>query len=472
MSGRTRALVASGLAVAAIVVLVLAFTGEAVPAPSDAGQVTTPLWSARRVPEPIASAVGAQRLQHALDQSFGGSGVCFVVDADGRPVASHAPDTPLIPASTQKLLVGAAALAILGDGFTYETRVTAPAASSNGSVDRLYLVGAGDPELATAAYASYLDGKGDTHGTVVTSVDALADAIVAKGIRRVPGGIVTDDSRYDAQRYVPTWSTGYRGSDIGPMGALVVNGSLSSWKPRKVAAADPALSAGTALAQALAARGVQVGAVTRGPAPADAPLVASAQSSPLRQIVTNMLSSSDNLAAELLVKELAVHAGRPGTTADGTAVVLAELHSLGIPTEQVTMVDGSGLDRGDRLSCRALTAVLSFGTRPGMAPLLDGLPVAAQTGTLFDQFTGTPLAGKLRAKTGTLDGVSGFAGVVDVGGNLQFAFLDNGNFPEAAADGVRTRLGGILATYPDAPPVEALVPAPAAPSSLHPAGGH
>src|SRR5262245_35183640 len=126
MSGRMRAIVVAALAVGAVVALVFAFTGAASPSAVPTGRVTTPLWSARRVPEPVVDGVGAQRLQRALDQSFGGDGICFVASTDGRVVASHGATTPLIGASTQKLLVGAGALAIMTPDFTYETKVAAP----------------------------------------------------------------------------------------------------------------------------------------------------------------------------------------------------------------------------------------------------------------------------------------------------------------------------------------------------------
>ena len=59
----------------------------------------TPLWSPRRVPQPIVDGVGSQRLQAALDGTVGTTNACFVVDDGGAPIAEHAPATPLIPAS-------------------------------------------------------------------------------------------------------------------------------------------------------------------------------------------------------------------------------------------------------------------------------------------------------------------------------------------------------------------------------------
>ena len=348
MSARTRAIVAAALAVGAVVALVVAFTGESAPASTSTGRLATPMWSARRVPQPVVDAVGAQHLQRALDQSFSGAGVCFLVQADGHVLASRNADTPLIGASTQKLLVGAAALATLTPEFTYETQVVAPSAPSDGSVDKIWLVGSGDPDLSTPPYAAFIQAKDKTRGDVTTSLDALADAIVAKGVQKIPGGIVVDDSRYDAERYRPTWKESYRTSgDIGPLGALTVNDGFSAWDPRKIVVDDPALNAGTQLQQLLKARGVQVGAVTRGNAPNDAAAVASVKSPPLKDIVTSMLRSSDNLTAELLVKELGVHASKQGTTAAGAAAVLAKLKELGVPVDHVVLDDGSGLSRDE-----------------------------------------------------------------------------------------------------------------------------
>jgi D-alanyl-D-alanine carboxypeptidase/D-alanyl-D-alanine-endopeptidase (penicillin-binding protein 4) len=474
MSARTRAIVAAALAIGAVVALVVAFSGESAPAANSTGRLATPLWSARRVPQPVVDAVGAQHLQRALDQSFSGSGVCFLVQADGHVLASRAADTPLIGASTQKLLVGAAALATLTPDFTYETKVVAPSAPNDGSVDKVWLVGSGDPVLSTSSYAAFIAAKDKTRGDVTTSLEALADAIVAKGVQKIPGGILVDDSRYDAERYRATWKDSYRTSgDIGPLGALTVNDGFSAWDPRKVVVDDPALSAGAQLQQLLKARGVSVGAVTRGNAPNDAAGLATVKSPPLKDIVTSMLRSSDNLTAELLVKELGVRVSKEGTTAAGAAAVLAKLKELGVPVDRVVLDDGSGLSRENRDTCATLASVLDLRSRPGLETLLAGLPVSGQSGTLVDQFVGTPLEGKVTAKTGSLDGVSGFAGVVSLNRPVEFAFLDNGAFAEAAGAPLRVKLGTVVGTFPDAPVADALVPAPLAAASgatIGPAG--
>jgi D-alanyl-D-alanine carboxypeptidase/D-alanyl-D-alanine-endopeptidase (penicillin-binding protein 4) len=306
-----------------------------------------------------------------------------------------------------------------------------------------------------------------TGNDVTTSMEALADAIVAKGVKRIPGGIVGDDSRYDNERYIPTWKPEYRtGGDIGPMGALTVNDGLTSVS-RKTLADDPALNTAQTLTSLLTARGVQVGGASSGGAssgatPAGTTEVASVTSPPLKDIVASMLTSSDNNSAELLVKELGIHDSKQGTTAAGTAAVKARLLTLGLPAEPLALVDGSGLDRGNRLTCNLLVRTLALAAdKPEFAAIILGLPVAGQSGTLIDQMTGPPLAGKLRAKTGSLQGVAGLTGIVEVGPTLHFAFVDTGDFSESAAPAIRLKLASIIGTFPDAPPADTLVPAPA-----------
>lgn len=460
-----RALVAGALIVAAVLMLVVAFTrgssaNDAQATPGAA--VATPLWSVRRFPEPVVEAVGTQHLQSALDAAAPGDGTCFVVSAGNHVLATHGADTPLIGASTQKLLVAAAALSVLGPDTTFQTRAVASAEPADGTVDQLWLVGGGDPVLATGDYVSFLQSQPKSKGDVTTSLEALADAIAAKGVRAIPGGIVGDDSRYDQQRYLPTWKDTYRtDGEVGPLSALTVNDGFSAWSPsRKEPVDDPTRNAAAELTELLRARGVQVGSPGTGAAPGNATEIAAVSSPALRDVVHSMLSSSDNLTAEMLTKELGVHASKQGTTAAGIAAITAKLEELGVPLADGALKDGSGLDRGNRVTCAALVAALTLAQRPEFATLYNGLPVAGRNGTLVGDFIGTPLEGNFRGKTGSLDGVTGLTGVFDLGRRIQFAFLDNGQFSETQGEVIREGIGDIVGRYPDAPPVDALVPLP------------
>lgn len=463
MTGR-RATIAL-LLLAAVVCAVVALRPDSPSAGPAVRALGTPVFSPRRLPELIVDSVGAQRLQAALDADVSAQNACFLVAEGGQPRAVHNPDTPLIPASTEKLLTAAAALTVLGPDFKYETKAVAPVPPQGGSVDRLWVVGAGDPILATGDYLAYRQTQPTSRDAIATRFETLADNIVAAGVKQIPGGIVGDDSRYDQQRYLPSWPPSYRTDPvIGPLGALTVNGGYRLTGGRPVPVDDPALATAQTLTTLLQARGVQVGpAAAHVPVPATTTPVGSVASPTLRDLLMFFLRSSDDLTGELLTKELSVHTGAPGTTAAGVQTITTTLQTLGLPTAGVTLVDGSGLDRGNHATCRILAATLDLGLRPQYKAILDGLAIAGQQGTLAVEFGGTPLAGKLHAKTGFLNGVDGLVGRLDSGRPLRFALLLNGNLTMPEAFAARERFGAILATFPNAPPPDVLVPPPDAP---------
>jgi D-alanyl-D-alanine carboxypeptidase/D-alanyl-D-alanine-endopeptidase (penicillin-binding protein 4) len=114
--------------------------------------------------------------------------------------------------------------------------------------------------------------------------------------------------------------------------------------------------------------------------------------------------------------------GRPGSFEEGAAAVVDALSALGLPTEGVVLRDGSGLARTNLIPPATLGRLLVLaadGSRPRLSRLVTGLPVAGFTGTLSLRFgAGGPgaAAGLVRAKTGTLTGVSTLAGVTSLGG--------------------------------------------------------
>jgi serine-type D-Ala-D-Ala carboxypeptidase/endopeptidase (penicillin-binding protein 4) len=430
---------------------------------SKTTELATPLWSPRRVPEPFVDLVGAQKLQAELDHAVAGTDACFAVNAASGPVAVHAADSPVIPASTQKLLTAAAALSVIGPDTTLETRAVAGQDVQNGTLDRLYLVGGGDPLLSTADFRAELNLAPITANLPTSKLEDLADAIVAHGVHRITGGVVGDDSRYDATRYLPTWSPSYRtGGDVGPVGALEVNRGFLVTRPVPAAAPDPAVLAASKLTDLLKARGVTVGgAASHGTAPASPVEIAKLESPPLKEVIHEMLTSSDNLAAEMLVREIGVRVAHTGTTDAGVKAVSAKLAELGLPTTNMSLVDGSGLSRQNRVTCQLLAATIDLGAQPQFRELWDGLPVAGGSGTLAAVLGNSKVAGKLRAKTGFLNGVAGLAGLVDVSQPMRFAFVANGNLDESHAIVLRAAIGEIIGTFPDAPAADQLVPTPA-----------
>ena len=204
---RSRHVVAGVLLVAAAVALVVAFTSGdsgATQQASPVAGVTTPLWSVRRVPEPVVEAVGAQHLQAALDAAAPGDGTCFVVSAGNHVLATHGADTPLIGASTQKLLVAAAALSMLGPDSTFQTargRVR-PARRRHrrpGVAGRRRRPGARRPATTRRSCSR----SPRRRATSPPASRRWPTRWWPRACKSIPGGVVGDDSRYDEQRYLP-----------------------------------------------------------------------------------------------------------------------------------------------------------------------------------------------------------------------------------------------------------------------------
>jgi D-alanyl-D-alanine carboxypeptidase/D-alanyl-D-alanine-endopeptidase (penicillin-binding protein 4) len=134
----------------------------------------------------------------------------------------------------------------------------------------------------------------------------------------------------------------------------------------------------------------------------------------------------------------------------------------------VDVVDGSGLDRGNQVTCRLLHDLLREVDAGGQVE--GGLPVAGVTGTLARRFLGTPVSGHLRAKTGSLNNVAALAGYADTRneGELTFAFVMNGLAIGADPVPAQRALAELLVAYPDLPAIAEL--GPAAWPGLAPAG--
>jgi D-alanyl-D-alanine carboxypeptidase/D-alanyl-D-alanine-endopeptidase (penicillin-binding protein 4) len=152
-------------------------------------------------------------------------------------------------------------------------------------------------------------------------------------------------------------------------------------------------------------------------------------------LVGEMLRNSDKDAAERLISALG-----------GLPSVRAWLAGTGLDTAGVVINDGTGFDLGNRLSCHFLAALLD---RAGPASTLAGaLPVAGETGTLADRLKGTPAVGKVRAKTGTLRGISALAGFATGrdGSALTFAIIVNAPRADTDADRLWSAVATALVT--------------------------
>lgn len=437
------------------------------PAPSAptpiAAAPSAPPWSSADLLTLQAHLRGAFRASALAD-----SGIA-IVDANGRPLFERRERTPMTPASTFKVLVGATALTTLGPSFRFPTTFEAAADPAGGTVHgALYLVGSGDPTL--------------------TREDLLAGAgaVVHAGVRDVTGGIVADASVFagpevnrgwdpDDLQYgfaagtsalsldqgtvefhlVPTsvgapariivrpQTTMVRTSgavitsyttlltiqrdatrnDFTFSGRIEAGAEQSFWRP---VVQMPLYAAGTARAM-LRARGVQVdGGLRTGIAPL-APVVVWRHRSPaLSAIVHQMFLESNNHFAEQLLRAVGATRGA-GTEANGDLVERATLARDGVPPEGLHVVDGSGLAPADRVAPLTLAMLLSrTAAEPVGSVFIGAFPRVGIEGTVKWRRL-TDGLGRVRAKSGHIEDVNALAGFVQTRrhGRVAFAILVN-----------------------------------------------
>jgi D-alanyl-D-alanine carboxypeptidase/D-alanyl-D-alanine-endopeptidase (penicillin-binding protein 4) len=435
---------------------------QAEPRPESPTHVTSPLWSARRVPSVLRSSVQTtlrDRASSAMTKLAAAAvapvHACVAVDsASGALVRVDTKDV-FAPASTLKLLTGAAAMRRLGPDSRFVTKVVADGAGN------LVLLGGGDPLLATPRFIAAEHAGALDRDTPLTPLANLADAIVAAGVRHVDGALLVDDHLQDTMRFLPAWKPSYAvDGEIGALGALTVDRGFAPGTRRP--AADPAVNAGEQLAALLEARGITIGGgVHRGRAPADAREVAHVDSRPLGAVVEEMLTISDNYAAEELLRAIAVSGGVvPGTSAAGARVAIEDMKTLGVPTSGLVMFDGSGLAPADRVSCATMLGLVDRVSQSPRSALDRGLAVWGRTGTLANRTGADSVIGRLRAKTGSIDGAVGLVGVVDGPDRLRFAFLANGDFSEGAGRQLQATIANVVGSAPSLRVPANLVPRP------------
>jgi len=432
-------------------------------ATSPANIPQTPVLSARRTPGVLARETSSVAFEQAL-RPLGGSvlpGSCAAVSVDGVLMLSDGINTPVTPASTMKFLVAATALESMGADFTYTTEVKAEI--NAGVVGSIYLVGGGDPLLAASWYPDDLT-LSKYPQQPATSLEALADSVVAAGVTQITGNVVGDASHYDEELYPPSWPIGFRAIQGGPISGLLVNDGAVLGASMK--STNPAMEAAQEFYRLLKERGVTIiGAPASGMSPVGLPTVAAIQSAPLIDIIGEMLRNSDNNTAEMMLKEIGFRVSGVGSRAAGASAIMAKLSSWGVPLEGVVLSDGSGLSGENKVTCAAFLAVLErFQSND---PLISQLAVAGTSGTLSNFFVGTSLQGRLYGKTGSLSGVKALIGFVSVegGATLRFALLlespgvDDEKVFKPLWEGVLTEALGL---YPQGPTAQEVAPLPAA----------
>ncbi len=380
------------------------------------------------------------------------------------------PDLFVIPASTNKLISGAAALSVLGPNYQFVTRVVADQRpDENGVVHgNLYVIGSGDPSLS------------------IEKVWSLAHGVRIAGVKKITGDLVGDDSFHDNVRFYPEWGRQTFRPYHASLGALSVNwNTVTFWvrpgpragtpavvtlEPRPLnmrvtgtiqtvegnrnrcrmglgedrlevsgeiglganpgpthqAVHDPMKFALGAIHEQLTKEGIQIGGQARaGKAPASAAAIYAHESDFLSQIIRHLYRWSNNFTAEQIFRTLgAVKNGTPGSREKAAAAVEAWLRENKLWHEGTVIVDGSGLSRDDRQSAAGMVAVLNWMAHnpPLFAQYLEAQPIGGVDGTLRFRFKHSALRGRVRAKTGLLDGAIGLGGYVYDARNELYAF--------------------------------------------------
>ncbi len=368
--------------------------------------------------QPAGATTLRGRLNAALAGLTGPGTAALAVDlATGRVVYAHRAENALLPASNEKLVVTYAALEALGPAFRMQTSVLGEGLLDPAGIwaGNLVLKGGGDPTLDRAGLAR------------------LAEDVRAAGVRHVTGSLVADESWFDSRRSGPGWKAGFVPFESQALSALAIAG------------VDGSLGTAALFRAALARAGVRVDGPTKRARGGGWPL-AVRWSPPLAAILRHMDVVSDNFTAELVLKQLGAVVARQGTTAAGARVVRAVLAAHAVPLAGVRIADGSGLSGLDRMTPKALVTILQrgWGDREIRSVLFGVLPVSGRDGTLEDRMARPPARGNVRAKTGTLDGVSALSGYVRE--RYVFAVLVNApGLSSYAAHAAQDRFATVLA---------------------------
>jgi len=404
-------------------------------------------------------------LQAALERSgIDRSGLGVAIGRAGEPpLFTVNPDEPRVPASNEKLITAAAALQVLGADFRFETLVGLDEAGS------LVVVGDGDPNFS----GRFLDGDADR------VLRGIASDLAGQGVTRIEGDLLLDATRFDSVTVHPDWpadqldrwycapvaalvfndscwdvtvrpgpragapavvevvpallhppitndcTTIQGGAQVvhigrAPDGGLLTRGRIltsSAGISGNVTVADPVRFFGDALRAALAERGIEVAGTLRvGKGTITRPLAR--YHSGLDRTLQVMLTRSQNLYAECVFKRLG-----SGSFEDGARAVREALTDLGVPTDGMVVMDGSGLADTNRVSPRTLYGVLQAMRD---RPVFRGALAEGGEGTLRKRYRA--IGERLQAKTGSISGVSSLSGYVEgrEGGTWVFTLLANG----------------------------------------------
>lgn len=282
--------------------------------------------------------------------------------------------------------------------------------------------------LVTAVGSAVAPARGVLHGDLVVTASGdpnlrvssllrLARAVHAAGVRRVTGHLVLDVGSLSLSRGRSGWKSSYVPGEVGPLSPFAVNRDQISNSRGYLH--NPTAANLLVLRHQLNVAGVTIlGSDDVRRHVATAHVFATHSSPALSSIVRDTLVFSENFYAEQLLN---IQGGRGSVSATSAAA--------GVPRPSYT-TDGSGLSYADVESARGEATLLDYAASTSAGPLLHAsLPVACRTGTLEHLLCGGRTAGKVFAKTGTLDFAKALSGyTTDAAGRaVSFAILTNGD---------------------------------------------
>lgn len=367
-----------------------------------------------------------------IDRLVRGHSIGVSVAEAGNALYRHADKQKRVPASNQKLLLSMAALDRIGAGEIIVTPVRAQGLSGGVVHGNLWLLGRGDPTLTGGgAYGKSLPFR-------PSRISMLVSRIRVSGIRRIEGRIMGSTGYFTRDWYAPGWKSSFPAYYVPLPSALAFEGN--SYNGRHIT--NPEWRAARSLTRRLRAKGVRVaGSPGAGIPPKNTTMVAHVKSEPLETLLAYTNRQSSNFFAEMIGKRLGATVRKPpGSIAKGAAVIARWTAQHRV---EAIARDSSGLSYENRVSPRGLVHLLAVSERAEWGQTLrETLPVPGQ-GTLEDRLRGV----KVRAKTGTLDGISALSGWVwfeKKGAWAEFSILSSG-MPKSQAAAIEDRIVRILA---------------------------
>lgn len=413
-----------------------------------------------------------------------------VLDEWGREVVASSGATPLLPASTMKLVTAAAVLGTHDPLAPIGTPVLLDGTlSSRGTlVGDVVLVAAGDPSLTTEAYRTFVFPARPS-----SAVTQLADLLLHLGVTSITGDVVVDPGAYADERVAPGWREEYllefdarniTGMTVDAGLDVTVDAPREAWDEVRQdpilldelleirQSRDPLVLAGAHLHRAVEDSPLFIsGDPVVGEASPIATQVAELQSPPVVDLLAWMVKQSDNHVADTLLRRVGALRSPRSSWASSSSAAADVLAELGVELAETTaIVDGSGLSRDNRISARELAELDRAMAASEHAEVWSAIQsVAGVDGTMRRRLAGTIADGRFLGKTGTLDDVRSLVGTVQGpdGTRYHLAVVANGGEvwrSVTLADQLILRLTRSLWCGVEDPPLDvalACVPAPA-----------